>query len=70
MSTQHTFEADDIAWNIYYRDREFAHLVGDPRLGTVFAASKSEAERRAIELGFSSQAGAGVWAVPADRRPS
>lgn len=49
-------------WAIYFGDREFAQVVGDPRLTTILADTKEDAERRAQERGFGTN-GAGVWAV-------
>ena len=47
---------------IYYRDREYARVAGDPQLGIVDAVDKDDAERRA---GYLDTVGAGVWAVSA-----
>ena len=50
------------AWTIYYCDREYAREIGGPQLGTVYAETKEEAERKAGSL-FDLR-GAGAWAVP------
>lgn len=46
---------------IYYRDREYARVCGDPCLGETYGYDKEEAEKRARELGWGDTAG--VWAV-------
>ena len=50
-------------YGIYFRDREFARVQGDPLLGTVQACSKEDAEEQARALGIDDK-GAGLWAWP------
>lgn len=47
-------------WNIYYADGEFARTMGDPLLGTVWATTKDEAERKGASL---PRIATSVWAV-------
>lgn len=47
-------------WNIYYADGEFARTMGDPLLGTVWATSREEAERKGGSL---PRIATSVWAV-------
>ncbi len=49
-------------WSIYHASREYARVMGDPKIGEVEAATKDEAERIACEAGIAR--GAGAWAVP------
>jgi hypothetical protein len=49
-------------WDIYYRDREYAREQGDPRLTTVQAETKDQAEQIAAEAGHGGYGG--TWAVP------
>ena len=46
-------------WGIYYTDREYARLLGDPLRTMVEASSKSAAEEAAGKLGFECP-----WAHP------
>ena len=59
MSTSTTEKADRQLWGIYYTDREYARLLGDPLRTVVEASSKSAAEEAAGKLGFESP-----WAHP------
>jgi len=52
-----------VIWNIHHRDREFAFVNGDPVLGTVYADSQEEAERKGAHLGRQ----AGILAVRIDK---
>ena len=51
-----------VRWGIYHQDREYARELGDPCLGIVYAASKSEAEAAAHRQGFRGPTG--LWAHP------
>ena len=46
-------------WGIYYTDREYAHLLGDPLRTVIEASTKRAAEETAGKLGFESP-----WAHP------
>ena len=46
-------------WGIYYTDREYARLMGDPLRTVVEAPTKRSAEEAAGKLGFESP-----WAHP------
>ena len=59
MSTSKTQPSDRQLWGIYYTDREYARLLGDPLRTVVEASSKSAAEEAAGKLGFES-----AWAHP------
>ena len=59
MSTSTTENAAGQLWGIYYTDREYARLLGDPLRTVVEASSKSAAEEAAGKLGFESP-----WAQP------
>jgi hypothetical protein len=59
VSTSTTETADGQLWGIYYTDREYARLLGDPLRTVVEASSKSTAEEAAGKLGFESP-----WAHP------
>lgn len=59
MSTSTTEKADEQLWGIYYTDREYARLLGDPLCTVVEASSKRAAEEAAGKLGFESP-----WAHP------
>lgn len=52
-------------WGIYHRDREYAREAGDPCLGMVEAAGKSEAEAKARRRGLRGPTG--LWAHPLER---
>jgi hypothetical protein len=49
----------DRLWDIYYTDREFARVVGDPLRTVVEAPTKLAAEEAAARLGFGD-----AWAHP------
>lgn len=59
MSKSTTEKPDAQLWGIYYTDREYARLLGDPLRTVVEASSKSAAEEAAGKLGFESP-----WAHP------
>ena len=59
MSTSTIEKADGQLWGIYYTDRKYARLLGDPLRTVVEASSKSAAEVAAGKLGFESP-----WAHP------
>lgn len=59
MSTSATQISGSQLWGIYYTDREYARLLGDPLRTVVEASSKSAAEEAAGKLGFES-----AWAHP------
>jgi hypothetical protein len=42
----------DQLWGIYYTDREYARVAGDPLLGVVAASTKTDAEEGAIRQGL------------------
>lgn len=50
------------SYNIYYRDREFAKVNGDPLLGNVSARTEKEAIKRAYKKGINCN-GAGLMAI-------
>jgi hypothetical protein len=53
-------------WHVYYADREFARVQGDPRLGVVEAQTREEAlEKAAKDASVRSRmvAGAGLWVI-------
>ena len=50
---------DNQLWGIYYTDREYARLLGDPLRTVIEAPSKVVAEEQAGKLGFESP-----WAHP------
>ena len=56
---------EPVRWGIYHRDREYAREAGDPCLGMVEAASKSEAQTEAHRQGFRGPTG--LWAHPLQR---
>ena len=58
MSTTTTSIQGNQLWGIYFTDREYARLMGDP-LRTVVEAPKRAAEEAAGKLGFESP-----WAHP------
>ena len=47
MKTAIESNADAQLWGIYYRDREFARVTGDPLRTVISAQSKEEAEEEA-----------------------
>ncbi|MBK9137770.1 MAG: hypothetical protein IPM17_03255 [Verrucomicrobia bacterium] len=59
MSTRTTVTSGNQRWGIYYTDREYARLMGDPLRTVVEAPSKLAAEEAAARLGFSEP-----WAHP------
>jgi len=59
VSTSKTQTSGNQLWGIYYTDREYARLLGDPLRTVVEASSKSAAEEAAGKLGFESP-----WAHP------
>ena len=59
MSTTATPSPGNQLWGIYYTDREYARLLGDPLRTVVEAPTKRVAEEAAGELGFESP-----WAHP------
>jgi hypothetical protein len=50
-------------WGIYYTDREYARLLGDPRRTVVEAPTKQDAEKIAGKLGFECP-----WAHPVNAK--
>ena len=44
-------------WGIYYRDREFAMVKGDPLRTVISAQTKEKAEQEASRLGFEESLG-------------
>ena len=59
MSTTTTSIQGNQLWGIYFTDREYARLMGDPLRTVVEAPTKSAAEEAAGKLGFESP-----WAHP------
>src|SRR5256885_13215427 len=59
MSTTATPSQGNQLWGIYYTDREYARLLGDPLRTVVEAPTKRAAEEAAGKLGFESS-----WAHP------
>ncbi len=59
MSTNTTVAPGNQLWGIYYTDREYARLMGDPLRTVVEAPTKLAAEEAAARLGFSEP-----WAHP------
>jgi len=59
MSTTTTSIQGNQLWGIYFTDREYAHLMGDPLRTVVEAPTKGAAEEAAGKLGFESP-----WAHP------
>lgn len=59
MSTTATLKPNSQLWGIYYTDREYARLMGDPLRTVVEAPTKLAAEQAAARLGFSEP-----WAHP------
>jgi hypothetical protein len=59
MSTTATPSPSNQLWGIYYTDREYARLLGDPLRTVIEAATKRAAEKAAGKLGFESP-----WAHP------
>ena len=59
MSTTATPSPGNPLWGIYYTDREYARLLGDPLRTVVEAPTKRAAEEAAGKLGFESP-----WAHP------
>ena len=59
MSTSTTQTSRSQLWGIYYTDRKYASLLGDPLRTVIEAPTKSAAEEAAGKLGFESP-----WAHP------
>lgn len=59
MSTTATSSPGNQLWGIYYTDREYARLLGDPLRTAIEAPTKRAAEEAAGKLGFESP-----WAHP------
>ena len=59
MSTTATHSPGNQLWGIYFTDREYARLPGDPLRTVVEAPTKRAAEEAAGKLGFESP-----WAHP------
>jgi len=59
MSTNVSPTSGQQLWGIYYTDREYARLLGDPLRTVIEAPSKQAAEAAAGKLGFESP-----WAHP------
>ncbi len=59
MSTKTTVAPGNQLWGIYYTDREYARVMGDPLRTVVEAPGKLDAEEAAARLGFSEP-----WANP------
>lgn len=59
MSTSTTVTSGNQLWGIYYTDREYARVMGDPLRTVVEAPTKLAAEEAAARLGFSEP-----WAHP------
>ena len=59
-------------WRIYYQDREYARVQGDPCLGIVEAETKADAERIGARHGLGALGGmvGGLWAVREDQAAS
>lgn len=59
MSTTATLRPGNQLWGIYYTDREYAKVMGDPLRTVVEAPNKLAAEEAATQLGFGEP-----WAHP------
>ena len=59
MSTTTSASPGNQLWGIYYTDREYARLLGDPLRTVIEAPTKGAAEEAAGKLGFESP-----WAHP------
>ncbi|MCI0747036.1 MAG: hypothetical protein L0Y58_16655 [Verrucomicrobia subdivision 3 bacterium] len=59
MSTTVTPSPGNQLWGIYYTDREYARLLGDPLPTVIEAPTKAAAEQAAGKLGFGAP-----WAHP------
>ena len=59
MSTTASASPRNQLWGIYYTDREYARLLGDPLRTVIEAPTKRAAEEAAGKLGFESP-----WAYP------
>ena len=59
MSTTATPSPGNQLWGIYYTDREYARVLGDPLRTVIEAPTKLAAEEAAGKLGFESP-----WAHP------
>jgi hypothetical protein len=78
MSTTATPSPSNQLWGIYYTDREYARLLGDPVRTVIEAATKRAAEEAASKLGFESpwahpvtaeQAKQALWLPRKERQP-
>jgi hypothetical protein len=65
VSTSTTQTSRSQLWGIYYTDRKYACLLGDPLRTVVAAPTKSAAEEAAGKLGFESP-----WAHPISAKQS
>ena len=54
MSTNVSAASGQQLWGIYYTDREYARLLGDPLRTVIEAPNKQAAEKAAGKLGFES----------------
>ena len=59
MSTTASASPRNQLWGIYYTDREYARLLGDPLRTVIEAPTKRAAEEAAGKFGFESP-----WAYP------
>ena len=59
MSTTATLKPGNQLWGIYYTDREYARVMGDPLRTVVEGPNKLAAEEAAARLGFREP-----WAHP------
>ena len=62
MSTTATLRRGNQLWGIYYTDREYARVMGDPLRTVLEAPNKLAAEEEAARLGFGEP-----WAHPVSR---
>ena len=65
MSTTASASPRNQLWGIYYTDREYARLLGDPLRTVIEAPTKRAAEEAAGKLGFESP-----WAHPVKVSPA
>lgn len=59
MTEMPALKPGDQLWGIYFTDREYARVMGDPLRAVVAAPTKIAAEETAIQLGLDS-----AWAHP------
>jgi hypothetical protein len=52
MNEPSTAESENQSWGIYFRDREYTKLLGDPLRMVIVAPTKAAAEAEANRLGF------------------